>query len=145
VCFVAAIGAKQEPSAVVQPGGGTFDDPALTPEARAVCSLASRDHRLHAALPDQPAVLIVVVAPIGDDKEPSAKRRGSSTVAAKSLTQSIRRFGARGSKSTSIRAGGLVVSARRGCAGAARCLTKKQEALSGFSPRPISLRKQPFR
>jgi hypothetical protein len=73
VCFVAAIGAKQEPSAVVQPGGGTFDDPALTPEARAVCSLASRDHRLHAALPDQPAVLIVVVAPIGDEKEPSSQ------------------------------------------------------------------------
>ena len=42
--FVAAVGAKQKPAAVVQPGEGAFDDPAFTPEAGALRGLASGDH-----------------------------------------------------------------------------------------------------
>jgi hypothetical protein len=64
---VSAVGAEQQPSAVVQPGEGAFDDPAIAAEPGAVRSPASRDYRLHAALPDETAVLVVVVTAVGDD------------------------------------------------------------------------------
>ena len=44
-----------------------LDDPAVTSDAGAVFGLPSRDHRLDPALPDQPAVLVVVVAAVSDD------------------------------------------------------------------------------
>ena len=65
--LVAAVGAKEESAAVVQPGEGPFDDPALTSEGGAVFGLASRDHRLDSALPDEATVLVVVVAAVGDE------------------------------------------------------------------------------
>ena len=65
--LVAAVGADEQSASVVQPGKGAFDDPAVTAEAGAVCGLAARDHRLHSPLPDEAAVLVVVVAAVGDD------------------------------------------------------------------------------
>ena len=65
--FVAAVGAEQQSAAVVEPGEGALDDPAVTSDAGAVFGLPSRDHRLDPALPDQPAVLVVVVAAVSDD------------------------------------------------------------------------------
>ena len=64
---VAAVGADEESAAVVKPGEGALDDPAVAAEAGAVLGLAAGDHRLDAALPDQPAVLVVVIAAVGDD------------------------------------------------------------------------------
>ena len=40
---VAAVGADQEAAAVVQPGEGSFDDPAVAAEAGAVLGLGERD------------------------------------------------------------------------------------------------------
>ena len=65
--LVAAVGAEEQPAAVVEPGEGAFDDPAVSAEAGAVGGLAPGDHRLDAALPEQPPVLVVVVAAVGDD------------------------------------------------------------------------------
>ena len=65
--FVAAVGAEEQPPAVVQPGEGAFDDPAVASEPRAVRRLPSCNHWLDAALPDQTTVLVVVVAAIGND------------------------------------------------------------------------------
>ncbi len=65
--FVLAIGAEQEPAAVVEPGEAAFDDPAVAAEAGAVFGLAFGDHRLDATLPDEAPVLVVVVAAVGDD------------------------------------------------------------------------------
>jgi hypothetical protein len=67
VGFVAAVGAEEKSAAVVEPGEGSFDDPALASEPGAVFGLASGDHRFDASLPDEPAVLVVVVAAVGDD------------------------------------------------------------------------------
>jgi hypothetical protein len=67
VGLVAAVGAEEQPAAVVQPGEGALDDPAVAAEPGAVLGLPSRDHWLDAALPDEPPVLVVVVAAIGDD------------------------------------------------------------------------------
>ena len=40
---VAAVGADEEPAAVVEPGEGALDDPAVTAQAGAVLGLAARD------------------------------------------------------------------------------------------------------
>src|SRR3954454_19098724 len=64
---MSAVGAEQEPTAVVEPGEGAFDNPAVASEAGAVFGLASRDHGLDATLPDETPVLVVVGAAVGDD------------------------------------------------------------------------------
>ena len=64
---VAAVGADQEAAAVVEPGEGAFDDPAVTAEPGAVLGLAKSDDWFDAALPDESAVLVVVVAAVGSD------------------------------------------------------------------------------
>jgi NAD(P)-dependent dehydrogenase (short-subunit alcohol dehydrogenase family) len=74
VDVVAAVGADQESATVVQPGEGALDDPALLSEAGAVLGLAARDDRLDAALPDKAAVLVVVVAAVGDQRPRTASR-----------------------------------------------------------------------
>ena len=58
----------------MQPSEGALDDPALTPEAGAVFGLTSRDHRLDSSLPDEPAVLVVVVAAVSDQRARSTAR-----------------------------------------------------------------------
>jgi hypothetical protein len=68
VDVVAAVGADQESAAAVEPGEGALDDPALLAEAGAVFGLGARDDRLDAALPDEAAVLVVVVAAVSDQR-----------------------------------------------------------------------------
>ena len=71
---VASVGADEESAAVVEPGEGPLDDPAVTAEAGAVFGLSAGDHGFDAALPDEAAVLVVVVAAIGDQGlRPSAR------------------------------------------------------------------------
>ena len=65
---VAAVGADQESAAVVEPGEGALDDPAVTSEAGAVFGLAAGDDRFHASLPDEAAVLVVVIAAVGEQR-----------------------------------------------------------------------------
>ena len=65
---VAAVGSDQESAAVVEPGEGALHDPAVTAEAGAVLGLAACDHRFDAALPDEAAVLVVVVTAVGDQR-----------------------------------------------------------------------------
>ena len=69
---IAAVGADEESAAVVEPGEGAFDDPAVAPQAGAVLGLAASDDRLHAALPDEAAVFVVVIAAVGDQGAGSA-------------------------------------------------------------------------
>ena len=69
---VAAVGADQESAAVVQPGEGSLDDPALLSEAGAVVGPAAGDDRLDAAPPEEAAVLVVVVAAVGDQRPGAA-------------------------------------------------------------------------
>ena len=63
---VAAVGADEEAAAVVEPGEGALDDPAVATEPGAVLALAASDHGLDTALPDEATVLVVVVASVGD-------------------------------------------------------------------------------
>jgi hypothetical protein len=72
VDVVAAVGADQESAPVVEPGEGAFDDPAVAAEAGAVLGLAPRDDRLHASLPKEPPVPVVVIAAVGDQRPWSA-------------------------------------------------------------------------
>ena len=66
VDVVAPVGPDQESPAVVEPGEGALHDPALTADAGAVLGLAAGDDRLDSSLPDEAAVLVVVVAAVGD-------------------------------------------------------------------------------
>jgi hypothetical protein len=74
VDVVAAVGADEQPAAVVEPGEGALDDPALVAEPGAVLCLAASDQRLDATLPDKATVLVVVVAAVGDQRPRSASR-----------------------------------------------------------------------
>jgi hypothetical protein len=62
----AAVGANEKAAAVTEPGEGALDDPTVATEPGAVLGLASRDHGFDAAFPEQTAVLVVVVAAVGD-------------------------------------------------------------------------------
>ena len=75
---VAAVGTDQESAAVVEPGEGALDDPAVTAEAGAVLGLAARDHGFHSALPDEAPMLVVVVAAVGDEAVGASPRPADS-------------------------------------------------------------------
>jgi len=72
VDVVAAVGADEQAAAVVEPGEGAFDDPAMAAEPGAVLGLAASDHRLHATLPNETAILVVVVSAVGNQHPRSA-------------------------------------------------------------------------
>jgi hypothetical protein len=68
VDVVAAVGADEEATVVVEPGEGALDDPAVAAETGAVRRLTASDHGFDAALPDEAAVLVVVVAAVGEQR-----------------------------------------------------------------------------
>ena len=61
----AAVVADEQALELVQPGEGAFDDPAGAAEAGAVVCVAAGDLGRDRALPEQAAVLVVVVAAVG--------------------------------------------------------------------------------
>jgi hypothetical protein len=65
VDLVAAVGADEQSAAVVEPGEGALDHPALLPEPRSVRSLAAGDQRLDPSRSDLTAVPFGVIAAIG--------------------------------------------------------------------------------
>jgi hypothetical protein len=60
-----ALVASSQPAEVVQVSEAALDDPALAPEARPVGRAAASDHRCDPERSQQPAVLVVVIAPVG--------------------------------------------------------------------------------
>jgi hypothetical protein len=68
VDVVAAVGADQQSAAVVQPGEGALDDPAVAAEPGAVLGQAASDQRLDAPLANELPVAVVVVAAVGDQR-----------------------------------------------------------------------------
>ena len=75
----AAVAADEQSLELLEPGEGAFDDPSLAAEARAMLGLTTRDDRLDAALPDEAAVLVVVVATVGDQRRGTASRATDPT------------------------------------------------------------------
>ena len=61
-----ALPADAEPSELVQPGEAALHDPALATEPRTVFFAASGDQGLDAPAPKLASVLVVVIAPIGE-------------------------------------------------------------------------------
>ena len=84
--LVAAVGADEQSPPVVEPGEGAFDDPAFAAEAGAVLGLTPRDHRFDSSLPDEAAVLVVVVAAVGDD---AVRAMSGSTGAAADVRHAV--------------------------------------------------------
>ena len=59
---------------MVEPGKGALDHPAHGAQPGAVCGPSSGDHGRDASLADQTAVLVVVIASVGDDSVRSSAR-----------------------------------------------------------------------
>jgi hypothetical protein len=93
VDVVAAVGADQQPAAVVEPSEGALDDPAMATEPRAVIGLAARDHGLDAALPDEPPVLVVVVAAVGDQRPRPASWPADATADGRHSVEQFEQLG----------------------------------------------------
>jgi hypothetical protein len=64
----ATVVTDEQPLEVVKPGEGALDDPAEAAEAGAVLGEAAGDHGLDPTRPHQPAVLVVVVAAVGEQR-----------------------------------------------------------------------------
>jgi hypothetical protein len=62
-----ALVADSEAPEVVEVGEAALDDPALTAEGGAVRGAASGDYGLDPERPQEPAVLVVVIATIGQE------------------------------------------------------------------------------
>lgn len=62
----AAVEADEQASELVQPGEAALDYPAVATQAAAVFGAAAGDDWFDAELPDQAAVLVVVIATIAD-------------------------------------------------------------------------------
>jgi hypothetical protein len=60
-----AVVADEQSFELVQPGEAALDDPAVAAQPGAVLGLAAGDLRFDPALPEQTAVLVVVVAAVG--------------------------------------------------------------------------------
>jgi hypothetical protein len=80
VDFVSAVVADEQPFEVVEPGESAFDHPAHAAESGAVRGLAAGDERGDAALADEAAVLVVVVASIGHDALGAPTRPSAAAV-----------------------------------------------------------------
>ena len=65
--FVAAVVADEQSFEVVEPGEGALDDPAPPAEPGAVLGLAASDDGFDASFADEAAVLVVVIATVGDE------------------------------------------------------------------------------
>jgi hypothetical protein len=64
----ATVVADEQPLEVMEPGEGALDDPTDAAEAGAVLGLAASDDRPDAPLAHEAAVLVVVVAAVGDER-----------------------------------------------------------------------------
>ena len=90
---VASVGADEDAAAVVEPGEGAFDDPAVTAEPGAVFGLASGDHRFDPAFPDQATVLVVVVAAVGEQRLGSSPRPADAAADGRHPVEKIDQLG----------------------------------------------------
>ena len=72
--LVASVGSQEQAAAVVQPGEGALDDPAVAAEPGAVLGQAASDQRLDAPLANELPVAVVVVAAVGDQRSRSPPR-----------------------------------------------------------------------
>jgi len=64
--LLGAVGADEQSAAIVEVADGAFDDPAVPADPGAVAGLAAGDRVAHAAGTQQAAVLVVVIATVGD-------------------------------------------------------------------------------
>ena len=90
---VAAVGAHEEAAAVVEPGEGAFDDPAVAAEAGAVLGLTAGDDRFDAPLPDHATVLVVVVAAVSEQRPRPASRPPDSSTHGRDAVEQLDQLG----------------------------------------------------
>lgn len=75
----AAVVADEQAAALVEPGEGAFDDPAVAAEAGAVLALAAGEDRFDPARPELAAVALRVVGAVGEEPVGAAARSADTT------------------------------------------------------------------
>ena len=80
-------------TASAHPGEGAFDDPAVAAEMGSVLGVAASDDRLDAALPDEPAVLVVVVAAVGEQRLRSTTRPAKTAAHGRDTIEQLDKLG----------------------------------------------------
>ena len=88
-----AVVADEQSFEVVQPGEGALDDPAVAAQPGAVLGLAARDHGLDPALPDLAAVLVVVVAAVGEQRLRSTTRPAKTAAHGRDTIEQLEKLG----------------------------------------------------
>lgn len=73
------LGTRSQTLEVVQPGEGTFDDPADLAETGTMCGPAPGDHRCDPFPAEEVAVLVVVVASVGEQPAGPVPRPPTAT------------------------------------------------------------------
>lgn len=91
---VAAVGADEEAAAVVEPGEGAFDDPAVAAEAGAVLGVAAGDPGCDAAGSEAAAVDVVVVAAVGEQRPRPATGSAWSAAHGRHAVEQFEQLGA---------------------------------------------------
>ena len=93
VDVVAAFPADAQAPEAVQPGDRPLDDPAESAQTGAVRLSPFGDRRLDAALPQEPAVLVVVVAAVGEEHVGSPARSADDSGHCRDLVQQGQELG----------------------------------------------------
>ena len=90
---VATVGADEEAAAVVKPGEGALDDPAMPAEPGAVFGFASGDHRFDPPFPDETAVLVMVVTAVCEQRLGSSPRPSDTAADGRHSVEKIDQLG----------------------------------------------------
>jgi hypothetical protein len=90
---VAAVGADQQSTVIVQPGEGPFNDPPLPAEPRTMAGLSAGNGRLDTAFPEQASVLVVVVAPVGQKLAGASSRSADAAAHRRHAVEEFEQLG----------------------------------------------------
>jgi hypothetical protein len=93
VDVVAAVGADQQSTVVVQPSEGAFNDPPLPAEPRTMAGPSAADDRLDTAFPEQSSVLVVVVAPVGEELAGASSRSADAAAHSRHAVDEVEQLG----------------------------------------------------
>ena len=90
---VAAVGADEQSASAVEPGEGALNDPAVAAEAGAVVGLASSDDGFDPSLPDEAAVLVVVIAAVGNQRLGASSRSADAAADGRHPVEELHELG----------------------------------------------------
>jgi hypothetical protein len=93
VDVIAAVGADRQSTVVVQPGERALNDPPLPAEPRTMAGLAAGDDLLDTGFPKQAPVLVVIVAPVGEELAGASSRSADAAAHSRHAVEECEQLG----------------------------------------------------